>query len=131
MRNRLVTISLVLFFVSISLAGKKKSEPDPIFPDVTARGRALYEYDQAAWHATDAVQALNPPTQLVGRYIARKSDAGWTVAFGHLNNRRDAFIVGYEATQGATLQEFTVKKLDPPQENTSFYLFAAKAFFAA
>jgi hypothetical protein len=35
--------------------------------------------------------------------------------------------VAYEATQGATLQKFTVKKLEPPQEYTSFYLAAAKA----
>ena len=57
--------------------------------DVTARGRSLYEYDQAAWHATDAVQALHPPDQLVGRYIALKSDKGWIVAFGHLSEQRD------------------------------------------
>ena len=73
-------------------------------PDVTARGRALYEYDQAAWHATDAVQAMHPPDQSVGRYIARKSDTGWTVAFGHLNDQRDRFLIGYEATQGATFR---------------------------
>jgi hypothetical protein len=127
MPKRLVTVSLVLFLASISFAGKKKPEPDPVMPDVTARGRALYEYDQTAWHATDAVQATHPPAQSVGRYIAYKSDTGWTVAFGHLNDRRDEFLVGYEATQNATLQEFTVKKLDPPREDTSFYLAAAKA----
>jgi hypothetical protein len=100
-------------------------------PDVTARGRALYEYDQAAWHATDAVQATNPSTQALGRYIARKSDAGWKVAFGRLNNTHDKFMVAYEATQGASLQDFTVKKLDPPQEDTSFYLAAAEAIDTA
>ena len=96
--------------------------------DVTARGRMLYEYDQAAWHATDAVQALHPPDQLVGRYLALKSGTGWTVVFGHLNDQRDRFLIAYEATEGATLQEFTVKKLDPPMEDTAFYLAAAKAF---
>jgi hypothetical protein len=131
MPKRLFTISLVLFLVSISIAGKKKPELDPVMADVTARGRALYDYDQAAWHATDAVQATDPPTQSLGRYIARKSDTGWTVVFGHLNDRRDEFLVGYEATQGATLQEFTVKKLDPPQEDSSFYLAAAKAIETA
>ena len=132
MLKRLVTVSLVLFITSISFAGKKKPEPDnPVMPDVTARGRALYEYDQAAWHATDAVQSTHPPTQSVGRYIARKSDTGWTVAFGHLNDQRDRFLIGYEATQGETLQEFTVKKLDPPQEDTSFYLAAARAIDTA
>jgi hypothetical protein len=50
-------------------------------PDVTARGRALYEYDQAAWHASDALQATHLAKDTLGRYIAHKSDAGWTVAF--------------------------------------------------
>jgi hypothetical protein len=129
--KRLVVISLALFLTSVSFGGKKKAEAVPIMPDVTTRGRALYEYDQAAWHATDAVQAMHPPDQLVGRYIARKSDTGWTVAFGHLNDQRDRFLIGYEATQGATLQEFTVKKIDPPKEDTTFYLAAAKAFDTA
>jgi len=126
MRNQLATIILVLFIASISLAGKKK-EPDPVFADVTARGRALYEYDQASWHASDALQATNPPKGSIGRYIAHKSDAGWTVAFGHLSDQRDKFLMGYEATQGATLQQFTVKKFDPPQEDASFYLVAGRA----
>jgi hypothetical protein len=131
MPKRLFAVSLVLFLASISFAGKKKPELEPVMADVTDRGRALYEYDQAAWHATDAVQATHPPTKSVGRYIARKSDTGWTVAFGHLNDRRDEFLVGYEATQGATLQEFTVKKLEPQREDTSFYLAAAKAIDTA
>jgi hypothetical protein len=131
MPKRLLTVSLVLFLTSISFAGKKKAEPDPVMPDVTARGRALYEYDQAAWHATDAVQALHPSDQSVGRYLALKSDKGWTVVFGHLNDQRDRFLIGYEATQGATLQEFTVQKFDPLKEDTSFYLAAAKAFDTA
>jgi len=131
MTKRLVAISLVLFLTSLSFGGKEKPEPDPIMPDVTARGRALYEYDQAAWHASDAVQATHPPKGPLGRYVARKSDTGWTVAFGHLNERGDKFLVGYEATQGGTLQDFTVKRLDPPEGNTSFYLSAAKAIETA
>jgi hypothetical protein len=131
MQKRVVTVSLFLFLTSISFAGKKKPEPDPVMPDVTARGRALYEYDQAAWHATDAVQATHPPTQSIGRYIARKSDTGWTVAFGHMNDRHNKFLVAFEATQGVTLQEFTVKKLDPPQEDSFFYLAAANAIDTA
>jgi hypothetical protein len=132
MPKRLVGVSFVLFLTFVSFAKKKgKLDPDPVMPDITARGRALYEYDQAAWHATDAVQAINPSTQALGRYIARKSDTGWKVAFGRLNDTRDKFIVAYEATQGATLREFTVKKFDPPQEDTSVYLAAAKAIDTA
>jgi hypothetical protein len=128
MPKQLVTVSLILFLTCFAFAGKTKPEPNPVMPDVTARGRALYEYDQAAWHATDAVQAMHPPDQSVGRYLALKSDKRWTVVFGHLNDHHDKFLIGYEATQGAAPQEFTVKKLDPPEEDTAFYLAAAKAF---
>ncbi len=45
-------------------------------PEVTARGRMLYEYDEAAWQATDAVQATHPSKETVGRYIGNKSGVG-------------------------------------------------------
>jgi hypothetical protein len=93
---------------------------------ITARGRLLYESDQAAWHASDAVMAAHPPKEDIGRYIARKTDAGWEVAFGHLNESRDAFLVGVLATEGKSLQEFSVKRYETPQRDTGFYLAAAK-----
>jgi hypothetical protein len=130
MRKYSVVVSLFILVTAFSFAGKKKSA-DPIMSDVTARGLALYEYDPAAWHASDALQAIHPPTQDLGRYIAHKSGAAWEVAFGHLNDTRDKFLIAYQATQGATFQEFTVAKLDPPQEDTSFYLFAARAIDTA
>src|SRR5947209_3740812 len=101
MTKRIVV--LILISTCLSFAGEKKSKTDPVMSDVTARGRALYEYDQAAWHATDAVLAMHPPEDYRPRYIARKSDSGWTVVFGVLNEQRNKFVVGYEATQGATL----------------------------
>jgi hypothetical protein len=94
---------------------------------ISARGRMLYEYDQVAWHATDAVIATNPPKELLGRYIARKTGAGWEVAFGRLNNAKDAYVVAVIATQGASFQQFTVKRIDPPQPDTGFYFSAARA----
>ena len=127
MTKRLVAWLLLFFLSTLSFSEKKKQEMTLVFPDVTERGRALYEYDEAAWHATDAVQALHPPEFLIGRYIARKSDKGWTIVFGHLNEKRDAFLIAYEAIQGANLGEFTVKKSDPEREDTSFYLVTAKA----
>lgn len=120
-----------LLATALATAKKKDTELTPVMPEVTARGRLLYECDQAAWHSSDAVQAVTPPRELIGRYIARKSDSGWIVAFGHLNDARDRFLVAYEATQGATLQEFAVKKLDPPREDSSFLLFAARAIDTA
>ena len=93
----------------------------------TTRGRLLYEYDQAAWHASDAVMALHPAEEKLGRYIAQKRDSGWVVAFGHLNDTKDAFLISVIATQGSSLQEFSVKILDTPQADTGFFLAAAKA----
>src|SRR4051794_17762472 len=93
-------LALILLVSSISFAGDKKSESNPVMADVTARGRALYEYDQAAWHGTDAVLAMHPDKEWHPRYVACKSDNGWTVVFGVLNEKRDQFSIGYEATQG-------------------------------
>jgi hypothetical protein len=129
--KRCLSVVLALYLSSFAVAGKKKNESDPIMPEVTARGRTLYEYDEAAWHATDAVQATHPPSETVGRYIANQSGSGWTVVFGHLNEKRDAFVIGYEAVQGASLEQFSVKKIDPPREETSFYLAAARAIDTA
>lgn len=47
--------------------------------------------------------------------------------FGHLNHQWDKFLVGYEGTQGANPQDFTVKKFDPLREDTAFFLAAAAA----
>ena len=129
MRKRLLVGGLVIFVTSLAFAGKEKQES--VFPEVTARGRALYEYDEAAWHASDAVEAEHPSTEPLGRYIAHKSGAGWTVVFGRLNERRDAFLIAYEAIQGGSPQQFVLHKIDPPQADTSFYLAAAKAIDTA
>lgn len=130
MTKRIVV--LILLTASILLAGDKKpKQSSPIMADVTARGRALYEYDQTAWHGTDAVLAMHPPNDWHPRYIARKSDNGWSLVFGVLNEQRDRFVIVYEATQGSTLQDFAAKKLDSPREDTGFYLAAAKAIDTA
>jgi hypothetical protein len=42
MTKYLVAFGLILLLTLLSFGGKKP-EPDPIMPDVTARGRALYE----------------------------------------------------------------------------------------
>lgn len=93
---------------------------------ITARGRNLAEYDSAAWHASDALQAAKPKTSGLARYIAHKSDKGWVVAFGRLNDNKDKFLIVYEATLGKDPESYDVKALDPPKEDTGFFLAAAK-----
>ena len=94
---------------------------------ITERGRRLAEYDVAAWYASDAVVALKPAAGSVTRYIARKNGDLWIVAFGRLNEKRDKFLIAYEATQGTHAKEFGVKKFETPKEDTGFFLSAAKA----
>ncbi|HEY4949677.1 MAG TPA: hypothetical protein VIH88_05030 [Candidatus Acidoferrales bacterium] len=94
---------------------------------ITARGRFLAGYDIASWHATDAVLALKPAEGTVGRFIAKKTAAGWNVVFGKLNETGDAFLTAYDANQGSDPRKFTVKTFEPPQKNTGFFYIAAKA----
>ena len=120
---------LVFFLLStaVSLATGKDRQPSLGCDPITARGRMLAEYDVAAWHATDAVEALKPDKSVAPDYIARKIGVGWEVAFGRLNEKRDRFLVVYQASQTGSPKEFTVKKLDPPSEDQGFYFAAAKA----
>jgi len=67
----------------------------------------------------------------MGRYIARKTEAGWVVDFGRLNATRDKFLVAYEAVQTGSLTQFTVRSFDPVREDAGWNLAAAKAVEAA
>src|SRR5260370_12878213 len=119
-------IVLVLCPPSVS-AQKSKPLSDSELAAISARGRTLAEYDSASWHATDAVKALNPAKGAVGRYIARKTNAGWVVVFGRFNETKDAFLIVYQATQGSSLHEFAVKTYDPPLKDAGFSYIAANA----
>lgn len=94
---------------------------------ISERGRALAAYDQAAWHATDAVQMANPKTAAGQHYLARLQNGKWTVVFGALNAGKTKFLIHYEAAQTGKPQEFAVTRDDPPREDDGFYLFAARA----
>ena len=78
-------ILLSMLVVATLTWAKKPAPPSQADLDaITARGRLLAEYDVAAWHATDAVLATVPPDSLKGtgaHYLARKTDAGWVVAW--------------------------------------------------
>jgi hypothetical protein len=95
---------------------------------ITERGILLNEYDQAAWHATDAVSVANPKKIQGQHYLAKKRDGKWIVVFGRLNADKTAFEIYYEALQQRTkLKEFDVEELPNPRIDTEFFLFAARA----
>ncbi|MBN2432430.1 MAG: hypothetical protein JXQ27_13220 [Acidobacteria bacterium] len=118
------TIGLAVSFV---LAQREQPPSTAALAEITARGRLLAEYDGAAWHATDAVQAMKPAAGSVTRFVARKTDRGWSVVFGRFDDQRTRFLIAYEATQGARPEEFSVQAYEPPQADTGFYFTAALA----
>lgn len=98
---------------------------------VSERGRMLYEYDQAAWHSTDAAQTANPKTVEGQRCIARKVNGRWTVVFGKLHEEGRRFAIAYEASEQATLRDFAVSKEPEEREDQGFFLYAARAIEVA
>lgn len=122
-----LAILVLLFATADAQASSKPSEAE--LAAITARGVLLAEYDKAAWLATDALQAAHPVEGRVGRYIGRKTDAGWVVDFGRLNQAQDKFLVAYEAVQVSA--KFEVKSFDPAREDTGWNLAAVKGIETA
>lgn len=98
---------------------------------ITERGRLLHEYDQAAWHASDAVQMANPKNVEGQRYIAKKENGKWVVVFGKLSDDRTRFGISFEASEQATLRQFAVKQEPAGREDEGFFLYAARAIEVA
>ncbi|GAC1632968.1 MAG: hypothetical protein NVS9B14_06990 [Candidatus Acidiferrum sp.] len=94
---------------------------------ITERGILLNEYDQAAWHASDAVQTANPKTVEGQLYIAKKENGRWTVVFGKLTADKSLFEIHYEAVQQEKPGEFRVSQEYAQRAENGFYLFAARA----
>ncbi|HSQ29371.1 MAG TPA: hypothetical protein VLN49_05945 [Gemmatimonadaceae bacterium] len=95
---------------------------------VTDRGRRLARSDFAAWHATDAVLALNPSPRDVRGYVALKDGATWLVEFGRMSEDSGAFLVAYEAREADNRPDsFLVTRREPARRDTSRFLRAARA----
>ncbi len=130
--RRPVLLATVTAFALIALADLPEPKKPPTNEElaaITERGRSLAGYDAAAWHASDALQAKEIKPGSVIRYIARKTDRGWTVAFGRLD--KDKFLIAYEATQGKEPDQFDIREFDPPKEDSGFFRSAAKAIDVA
>src|SRR5271167_1573885 len=95
-------VTCLLAFAN-SLAGQMRHVDDKdlaaYLAGVTERGRALYAYDQAGWHGTDAFFAIHPDTNGLTHYICMKTTAGWEVVFPKWNETHDRLLVAYEAKQ--------------------------------
>lgn len=109
------TVLSTLLFLSSGVAADQSELPSKSdLAVITTRGRMLAEYDAAVSQAYDALRPLSLTKELVTRYIARKTDNGWVVDFGRVNEARDSFLVAFVATQDSTPKGFTVKTQNPP-----------------
>lgn len=127
-------ISVVALLTSTGLAGTTQEAVALTQEDlaaITERGRLLYEYDQAAWHASDAVQMANPKNVEGQRYIAKKENGKWQVVFGKLNEDRSRFRISYEADEQATLRQFAVEQEPAERQDDGFFLNSARAIDVA
>jgi len=130
--KKIIVSCIALLFVSSFVAAQRIKPADAAeLNEITRRGKMLAEYDVAAWHSTDAVVALSPKKESLASYIARKNGDRWTVVYGRLNEKKDAFLIGYEATQQAGPTDFKVKTYEPAKEDKDYFLKAAKAIMAA
>ena len=127
----LVTVTAFTLIVLVDPPARKEPPSKAELAAITERGRDLAGYDAAAWHASDALQAKQPKEGSIGRYIARKTDKGWVVAFGRLDEKQEAFLIAYQATQGNKPDQFDVKEMTPPTRDTGFYLSASRAIDTA
>ena len=94
------TVTAIALFALADPPARKEPPTPKELTAITERGRDLAAYDAAAWHGSDAIQAKNPKEGSVVRYIARKTDKGWVVAFGRLDENQEKFLIAYWATQG-------------------------------
>jgi hypothetical protein len=95
---------------------------------ITRRGRELAEYDAAAWIGTDVVRAQVPEGEdRVRGYVARRTPAGWVVAFGRFDEQKRRYLIAYEARQQDRGRRYTVVKHEPPRADTGFFVQAARA----
>jgi hypothetical protein len=119
----------VLFLLALStgLAGRQARPSDAELAALSERGRALADYDQAVWHATDALEMADPMTAQGQKPIASKQGDRWTVVFGSLNPDQTKFLVSYEAVARGRREGFAVTRDEPPKEDSRFYLLAALA----
>jgi hypothetical protein len=133
MRNRLVVCFAVAGLSWSQLGQAQQVDPpsDAELAAISARGRALAGYDAAAWHATDAVEPLNPPKEAVQLYVARKTENGWVVMWGRFNELKTKFLIAYEAREGASPTEYKVIQHKPAIEDGDVYYRAAKALETA
>jgi len=98
---------------------------------ISSRGIALYEYDRAAWVASDALMEQRPEPRSAQYYLVVRTEHDWNVYFGRLTDAEDTLYIVYSAREAVGDSVFSVTKLPTPVANTGDELHAARALVTA
>ena len=136
MQMNVLSALTLLHTLSLAPVAQGLSVPsDTLVAGITARGRLLAAYDQAAWHATDAVLAIVPESTLAkfgNTMLAQQQpDGQWRVLFGRLTDARDTFNLIYEARPTQRRDSFTVQAHTPATPLAGAERLAAAALHLA
>jgi hypothetical protein len=130
-----VALSLLIAWVLAGGIGFTMAQTPPRKDElsaISARGKRLTAYDQAAWHAGDALTLLAPDDAKVRCSVAQEqSDGRWRVVYGKRSEADDAFIIAYEAVQTDSPTSFVATAKTPPPIDTDYFLRASKAIDTA
>ena len=98
---------------------------------ISRRGRALAEYDAAAWLGSDAMTSLSVAEDGIRRFIVRRTDRGFEVAVGRLSAKSDAFYVTQLAMPGIQPNKWASSLFEPAEPDTGYFVRAARAVEAS
>jgi hypothetical protein len=99
--------------------------------EITVRGKKLFQYDLAAWQASDDLKEIKPDWSKVSGYVAKEDYGYWTVYFGRLNENKDKYLVVYEVSQIGRSLKFKANELSTPREEGGFLLAGKRAIETA
>ena len=118
-----------IFLLTCTPASERQTVPSPNrqFEQTTARGCLLAEYLNAVQSAARANSSARSSAQAGLLYVARKTETGWQVMAGRLNQNQDAFLSNYDAVVNPRDKEVAVQKYEVPMQDVGFYFVAAKA----
>ena len=110
-----IPLALCLLAAPVAAQGTRTSAPveEPTvraLEGITARGRALARFQDAAGRASRALLSIQPDSARVRQYVVRETADGWAVRFGRLSASRDTFFEAYVVTPGASDTAVTVQQ---------------------
>jgi hypothetical protein len=124
-----ILLSAALCFQGSAFAQEKPALPKVDLAAITARGHALFEYDQAAALGTDAIFALKPDPKGLAHYVCTRTPSGWVISVFRWNESHDQLLVVYEAQEKGG--KFVARKLDKPVPADSGLLAKERALETA